>query len=132
MADVVTLKTTERTLLGSANARRLRYSGYTPAVLYGKKLEDFGFSIVTDTMERALRVHTRVFQLELPSGTESASFSTADLRVHLSLSRSLTLSSDSSSPATAVTRHKKSGSSLIIARPRSAPLESVAARARES
>jgi large subunit ribosomal protein L25 len=70
MADMMTLEATAREKLGSANSRQLRRQGLTPAVLYGKKMDNVNLSLDTVQFADALRQHARILSVKLPGGGE--------------------------------------------------------------
>ncbi|RME74760.1 MAG: 50S ribosomal protein L25 [Planctomycetota bacterium] len=67
--EMLVLEAEIREALGSANARRLRRSGRTPAVLYGKKKDNVHLSLDTRAFADVLRHHARVLTVKLPDGS---------------------------------------------------------------
>lgn len=65
----LTLEATERTNLGTSNARRLRRGGLIPVVLYGKKQPNVNFSVTREALDDVLRSHGRILDIKLPAGT---------------------------------------------------------------
>ncbi|MHC4393279.1 MAG: 50S ribosomal protein L25 [Planctomycetota bacterium] len=68
MAKLITIEAKDRAQLGSSNSRRLRWSGFTPAVLYGREQETLHLAFDTDELLRSLRQHARVLDVQLPGG----------------------------------------------------------------
>ena len=68
MAQTITLEAKDRASLGTANSRRLRRDGLIPAVLYGKKVANVHIALDAVAFDTAVRHHTRVLDVKLPSG----------------------------------------------------------------
>jgi large subunit ribosomal protein L25 len=72
MAEALKLKAQPRTGLGTAVARRLRKAGQIPAVVYGHKEATVSLTINHDEVYKAIRLGTRLVDLELDSKSEKA------------------------------------------------------------
>ena len=72
MAQAVSIKAQPRTRLGTAVARRLRKAGQIPAVVYGHKEATVSLTINHDEVYKAIRLGTRLVDLELDSKSEKA------------------------------------------------------------
>lgn len=71
MAEVVTLKTEDRTGIGSRDSVRLRKAGRVPAVVYGHKEDAVSITVSRDELLSALRQHARTLQLNVGSKSET-------------------------------------------------------------
>ena len=72
MAEALKLKAQPRTGLGTAVARRLRKAGQIPAVVYGHKEATVSLTINHDEVFKAIRLGTRLVDLEVDSKLEKA------------------------------------------------------------
>lgn len=64
MADTEVLNVKVRELRGTANARRMREAGETPAVLYGLGKESVSLTVPTDELATVMRHGSHVVQLQ--------------------------------------------------------------------
>mgnify|MGYP006290106239 FL=1 len=71
MAETETLKVTKRESRGTKACRRLRAEGLIPAVIYGHGEESVAVQMSAEDFERALRHHSRMFDLRLGRKKES-------------------------------------------------------------
>src|ERR1700722_9703636 len=72
MAEALKLKAEPRTSLGTAVARRLRKAGRIPAVVYGHKEATVSLTINHDEVYKAIRLGSRLVDLEVGSKSEKA------------------------------------------------------------
>jgi large subunit ribosomal protein L25 len=72
MAEALKLKAQPRTGLGTAVARRLRKAGQIPAVVYGHKEATVSLTINHDEVFKAIRLGTRLVDLDVDSKLEKA------------------------------------------------------------
>ena len=71
MAETETLKVKKREARGTKACRRLRAEGLIPAVIYGHGEESVAVQMSAEDFERALRHHSRMFDLRLGRKKES-------------------------------------------------------------
>lgn len=60
-----TLHSKKREVSGTRACRRLRASGEVPAILYGHKEKNIAIQVPRDELDKALRHHTRMFNLKI-------------------------------------------------------------------
>ena len=85
--EVTTLKADERVLIGTNNVKRLRDAGKVPAVIYGGNGAPVHVELEGREVERELREHHRVFQLDVAGQTESVYLQAVQFDVLTDLAR---------------------------------------------
>lgn len=72
MSDLVALTVQPRTGTGTKNAKKVRASGFIPAIVYGHKQEPVAVSVPAKELDHAIRVqHARTFELTLNGKKET-------------------------------------------------------------
>jgi len=71
VAETETLKARKREARGTKACRRLREAGQIPAIVYGHEQEPVAVQVAADDLDRALRHHSRMFNLRLGRKKES-------------------------------------------------------------
>ena len=89
--EVTTLKADERVLIGTNNVKRLRDAGKVPAVIYGGNGAPVHVELEGREVERELREHHRVFQLDVAGQTESVYLQAVQFDVLTDLARPTTV-----------------------------------------
>jgi len=69
---VVNMKAERRTALGRNQVKQLRATGWLPAVVYGEGKEAQSISISEWELERHVKAHHKVFQIDISGTTQSA------------------------------------------------------------
>jgi large subunit ribosomal protein L25 len=72
MAEALVLTVQGRAGHGTRDARRLRKTGLTPAVLYGHKMDTVSLSVSSDDLAKIIRQGARVVDLKNDGATEKA------------------------------------------------------------
>src|SRR4051812_35895464 len=71
MAETVQLAVQPRSDHGSSAARRLRRNGQVPGVVYGHKEATVSITVPADTLAKAIKIGTRIFDLQADGKTET-------------------------------------------------------------
>ena len=85
--EVTTLKADERVLIGTNKVKRLRDAGKVPAVIYGRNGAPVHVELEGREVERELRRHHRVFELDVAGQTESVYLQAVQFDVLTDLAR---------------------------------------------